>query len=164
MLNYHKANNNNLLKLDPDWQAILTSQTQMKQLRKKIVSADESEMNELKPRMTAHLRVSKPQCSTKLSVEQDSEGDTEYVKDGSVATQSGTAQHSREHLTFGLGIEPKEIAYISEVKMSETYSLPKRSSKDTNTFHKKAKQNFSELAEPRRFPTACFGHRMQRKL
>ena len=41
--------------------------------------------------------------------------------------------------------------------MSETYSLPKRSSKDTNTYHKKAKQNSSDLAEPRRFPTASFG-------
>ena len=47
--------------------------------------------------------------------------------------------------------------------MSETYSLPKRPSKDTNTFHKKAKQNSSELAEPRRFPKACFGLRQKQE-
>ena len=41
--------------------------------------------------------------------------------------------------------------------MSETSSLPKRPSKDTNKFYKKTMQNFSELASSRRLPTACFG-------
>ena len=47
--------------------------------------------------------------------------------------------------------------YPFGMKTSETYGLPKRPSKDTNKLHKKAKQNSSELAEPRRLLTACFG-------
>ena len=73
-----------------------TSQPQVKQLRKKIVSVAESDMNELNTWLTAHLRASKPPCSTKLTIERDSEGEAEYVEDGSVATRSGTAQHSRD--------------------------------------------------------------------
>ena len=90
-------------------------------------------------------------------VERETKGEAEYVEGGSGAKRSGTVQHSREHLSFGLGFGPKETSYTSEFKRSETYSLPKRPSQDTNTFHKKAKQNSSELAEPRRLPTACFG-------
>ena len=60
-----------------------TNQRQMKRLQKKIVAADESDMSVLNPRMTAHLRASKPPCSTKLSIERESEGEAEYVEDGS---------------------------------------------------------------------------------
>ena len=49
--------------------------------------------------------------------------------------------------------------------------LLKRRSKDTNNHHKKENQNSSELAEPCRSPTACFGlnrkkrsNHMQREL
>ena len=58
---------------------------------------------------------------------------------------------------FGFGFGPQETDYLSDLRMSETFSLPKRPSKDTNNSYKKANQNSSELAEPRRLPTACFG-------
>ena len=41
--------------------------------------------------------------------------------------------------------------------MSGTSSLPNRLSKDKTLYHKKAKQSSSELAVPRRLPTASFG-------
>ena len=58
---------------------------------------------------------------------------------------------------FGFGSSPRDAVYLPDLRTSETFSLPNRPSKDTNNFHKKAKQNSSELAEPRRLPTACFG-------
>ena len=54
----------------------------MNRLQKKIVAADESDMNVLNPRMIDHLRASKPPCSTKLSSELESKGGAEYVEDG----------------------------------------------------------------------------------
>ena len=57
-----------------------SSQMQTKWLRKKIVSADESDMNELKPRMIDHLRFSKPPCSTKLTTERESKKEAEFEK------------------------------------------------------------------------------------
>ena len=103
-----------------------SSQMPTKRLRKKIVSADESDMKELKPRMIDHLRVSKPPCSTKLASERESKGEAEYVEDGSVAMRSGTVQHSRKHPMFGFGFGPKETVYLSDLRMSETVSSPKR--------------------------------------
>ena len=58
---------------------------------------------------------------------------------------------------FGIGFGPKEIDYLSGLELLEICSLPKRPSKDTNHFYKKAMRNSSELAESRRLPTACFG-------
>ena len=129
----------------------------MKRLREKIVADDESYMNKLNPRMIDHLRASKPPCSTKLSSERESKGGAEYVEDGSVAMRSGTIQHSRLHPIFGFGFGPKETDYTSDLRSSETFSLPKRSSKDINNLHKKAMRNSSELAEPSQLPTVCFG-------
>ena len=64
----------------------------------------------------------------------------------------------------GFGFGPKEtVNSISDqlrsqsMRTSETVSLPNRLSKDKNPYHKKAMRNSSELAEPRRLPTASFG-------
>ena len=129
----------------------------MKRLRKKIVAANEPDMNVLNTRMTAHLRASKPPCSTELSSERESNGEAEYVEGGSVVIRLGTVQHLRDHPTFGSGFRPKETSYLLDMRTSETSSLPNRPSKDTNPFYKKAMRNSSELADPRRLPTACFG-------
>ena len=97
-----------------------SSQMQTKRLRKKIVSADKSDMNELKPRMIDHLRVSKP-CSTKLTTERESKKEAEFVEDGSVVMRSGTVQHSRMHPVCGLGFRDRlkrEIVYPSEIVYS----------------------------------------------
>ena len=61
------------------------------------------------------------------------------------------------HPMFGLGFGPKETDYLSDLRTSETFDFPKKPSKDTNNLYKKAMRNSSELAEPRRLPTACFG-------
>ena len=106
----------------------------MKRLQKKIVAADESDMSVLNPRMTAHLRASKPPCSTKLSSGRESEGKAEYVVDGSVAMRSGTVKYSRDHPMFGIGFGPKETSYLSELMTSATFSLPNRPSKDRKPF------------------------------
>ena len=111
---------------------------QMKRHRKKSVSAAGMDVNVLKPRVIDHLRASKPPCSTKLSSGRESEGGAEYVEDGSVVMRSGTVQHSRDHPKFGSGFGPKETAYLSNLRRSETFSLPNRPSKDTNLFYKKA--------------------------
>ena len=58
------------------------------------------------------------------------------------------------HMWLGFG--PKETNNPGGMKTSETYSLPNRPSKDKTNLHKKAKQHSSELAEPRRLPTASF--------
>ena len=71
--------------------------------------------------------------------------------------RSGAGHHSRMHPSYGLGFGPKETNSSVGMKMSETSSLPNRLSKDKTLFHKKAKQHSSELAEPRRLPTASFG-------
>ena len=134
-----------------------TNQRQTMRLRKKIVAADESDVNKLNTRMTAHLRASKLSCSTELISGRESEGEAEYVEDGSVAMRSGTAQHPRDRPMFGLGFRPKETDYLSGLEPSGAFSSPNRLSKDTNLFYKKAKQNSSELAKPRRLPTAYFG-------
>ena len=128
-----------------------------KRLRKTVVSVDGKDANELKPRMIDNLRVSKPSLFHGLSTERESKREAEYVEDGSVAMRSGTVQHSREHPMFGLGFGPKETVYTSDLRRSETFSVPKRSLKYTNKLYKKAKQNSSELAEPRRLTKACFG-------
>ena len=117
---------------------MLTNQRQTTRLREEIVVTDESDLYKLKPRMTDHLRVSKLTSSTKLSGERDSGRGAEYVEDGSVAMRSGTVQHSRDRLEFGFGFGPKETIHPSDLELSETFSLPKRSSKDTNPFYKKA--------------------------
>ena len=114
-------------------------------------------MNVLKPRMIDHLRVSKPSLFRGPASERESNGEAEFVEDGSVVMRSGTVQHSKDHPMFGFGSGPKETDYLSYLESSETCSLPKRPSKDTNLFYKKAMRNSSELAEPRRLPTACFG-------
>ena len=140
-----------------------TNQRHAMRLREKLVVTDESDLFELKPRMTDHLRVSKLTGSTKLSGERDSGRGAEYVEDGSVAMRSGTVEYSKNHPMFGLGFGPKKTEnpignhLVSGLKPSEALSLPNRPSKDTNKFYKKAKQNSSELAEPRRLATACFG-------
>ena len=128
-----------------------------KRLRKTVVSVDGKDANELKQRMIDHLRVSKPSLFHGLSTERESKREAEYVEDGSVAMRSGTVQHSREHPMFGLGYRPKETDYQSDLRSSETFSFPKRPSKDTNKPYKKAMRNSSELAEPRRLSTACYG-------
>ena len=134
-----------------------TNQRQTKRLREEIVVADESDMYKLKPRMIDPLRVSKLTCSTKLISGRDSGKGAEYVEDRSVATRSGTVQHSRDRTWFDYGFGPKETVYLSGLEPSETFSLPNRPSKDTNLYHKKTMQNSSELALFRRLPTACFG-------
>ena len=91
-------------------------------------------MNELNPRMIDHLRGRKPPCSTKLSSKRESKGEAEYVEDGSVVMRSGTVQHSREHSMFDVGFGPQETDYLSDLELSETFSLPKRSSKDPINF------------------------------
>ena len=98
----------------------------IKRLRKKIVAADESDMNVLNPRMIDHLRASKPPCSTKLSSERESKGEAEYVEDDSVAIRSGTVEYSRDRSMFGFGIGPKETAYLADLRRSDTFSLPNR--------------------------------------
>ena len=103
-----------------------TNKQQIKRLQKKIVAADESDMHELKPRMIDHLRAIKPPCSTILSSERESKGEAEYVEYGSVAMRSETVQHSRMHPAFGLGFGPQETDYLSDLRMSEIVSLPKR--------------------------------------
>ena len=128
-----------------------------KRLRKTVVSVAGMDVNELKPRMIDHLRVSKPSLFRGPATERESKGEVEFVEDGSVVMRSGTVQHSREHPKFGFGIEPQETVYLSDLRMSETFSLPKRSSKDTNNFHKKVMRNSSELDEPRRLPWPVLG-------
>ena len=112
-----------------------SNRIQTKQLQKKIVSVVESDMNELKPRMIDHLRISKPPCSTKLTTERDSEGGAKYVEDGSVAMRSGTVQRSKMHVCIvWLGFLPEETNYPVYIKGSETYSLPKRPRKTQTKF------------------------------
>ena len=91
------------------------------------------------------------------ALERESKGEAEFVEDGSVVMRSEAVQHSRMHPTFGFGDGPKETVYLSDLRMSETFGLPKRLSKDTNNLHKKTMRNSSELAEPHRLPMACFG-------
>ena len=136
---------------------MLTNQRQTKRLRKEIVVADESDVFMLKPRMTDHLRVSKLTCSSELRSGRDSGKEAEYVEGGSVAMRSGAVKYSRDRPVLGHGFGPKKTDYVSDLESSETFSLPNIPSKDTNLFYKKAMRNSSELAEPRRLPTACFG-------
>ena len=107
--------------------------------------------------MIDHLRVSKPLLFHGPSTVRESKREAEYVEDGPVAMRSGTVQHSRDRPMFGLGFGPKKTDYLSDLEVSGAFSSPNRPSKDTNLSYKKAKQNTSELAEPRRLPTACFG-------
>ena len=133
------------------------SQMQMKRLRKKNVSVAEMDMNTLKPRMIDHLCVSKPSLFRGPAPERLSNGEAEFVEDRSVVMRSGTVQHSKDHPMFDEGFGPQKTVYLSGLEPSETFSLPNRPSKDTNLFYKKAMRNYSELAEPRRLPTVCFG-------
>ena len=126
-------------------------------LREKIVAADESEVNGLNTRMTAHLRASKLSCSTKLMSGRDSGRGAEYVEDGSVAMRSGTVQRSRDRLEFGFGFGPNETDHREDLELPGTGCSPNRPSRDENLFNKKTLQNSSELALFRRLPTACFG-------
>ena len=71
--------------------------------------------------------------------------------------RSGTVQHSKDHPMFGTSFGLEKTDYLSKLRMSETYSSPKRPSKDANPFYKKTMRNSSELAKPRRLPMACFG-------
>ena len=95
-----------------------TNQRQTMRLRKKIVAADESDLNELNTRMTAILRASKLLCSTKLMSGRDSGRGAEYVEDGSVAMRSGIVQHSRDHSEFGFGFGPKETDHLRDLEES----------------------------------------------
>ena len=104
----------------------------MKRLRKKSVSVVGKDMNELKPRMIDHLRVSKPSLFRGPASERESNGETEFVEDGSVVYRSGTVQHSRDHPMFGVGFGPRETDYLLKLRTSETSSLPNRPSKDKN--------------------------------
>ena len=120
--------------------SISTNQTHSERLRKTVVSVVGKDENELKPWMIDHLRVSKPLLFHGPSTVRESKREAEYVEDGPVAMRSGTVQHSREHPMFGFGFGPKETDYLSDLRSSETFSLPKRPSKDTNNSYKKAKQ------------------------
>ena len=102
--------------------------------------------------------------SVNPEVERETKGEAEYVEGGSVAMRSGTVQHSRLHPMFDTGFVPEETNYLADKRMSETVGLPERQSKDTNKLYKKAKQNSSELAEPRRSPTACFGLKRKQEI
>ena len=130
---------------------------QMKRLRKKSVSFVGMDMNVLKPRMIDHLRVSKPSLFRGPAPERESKEEAEFVEDGSVVMRSGTVQHSKNRPMFGTSFGLEKTDYLSDLGSSETSSLPKRPSKDTNLFYKKAMRNSSELAESRRLPTAYFG-------
>ena len=74
---------------------------QMKRLPKKSVSVAGMDMNVLKPRMIDHLCVSKPSLFRGPASERESNGEAEFVEDGSVVIRSGTVQHSRDHPMFG---------------------------------------------------------------
>ena len=130
---------------------------QTKRLRKKTVSVDGMDVNESKPWMIDHLCVSRPSLFRRPLTERESEEEAEYVEAGSVAMRSGTVQHSRMHPSYGLGFGPEESNDPVGMKALETFSLPNRPLKDKTNIHKKAKQHSSELAEPRRLPTASFG-------
>ena len=95
--------------------------------------------------------------SRKLSSERETQKEAEYVEDGSVAMRLGTVKYSKDYPVFRASFGLEKTVYLSELGSSGTESLPKRSSKDNNQFHKKAMRNSSELAESRRLPTACFG-------
>ena len=129
----------------------------MKRLQQKIVSVVESDEDVPKARMRGLHRVNKLPQSGILPAERDYGKGAECVEGGSIALRLGTVRHSRDRSMFELGFGPKETDYLSDLELSETFSLPKRPSKDTNNLHKKVMQNSSELAEPRRLPTACFG-------
>ena len=103
-----------------------------KRLRKTVASVAGMDVNKLKPRMIDHLCVSKPSLFRGPATERGSKGEAEYVEDGSVVMRSGTVQHSREHSMFDVGFGPQETDYLSDLELSETFSLPKRPSKDTN--------------------------------
>ena len=103
-----------------------------KRLRKTVVPVAGMDVNELKPRMIDHLRVSKPSLFRGPATERESKGEAEFVEDRSVVKRSGIVQHSREHPMLRLGFGPQETDYLSDLRMSETFSLPKRPSKDTN--------------------------------
>ena len=77
-------------------------------------------MNELKPRMTDHLRVSKPSLFRGPATERESKAEAEFVEDGSVVYRSGTVQHSRDRPLFDLGYGPKETVYTSELRISDS--------------------------------------------
>ena len=64
------------------------------------------------------------------ALERESKGEAEFVEDGSVVMRSEAVQHSRMHPTFGFGDGPKETVYLSDLRMSETFGLPKRLSKN----------------------------------
>ena len=76
--------------------------------------------------------------------------------------RSGAVHHSRDHPVCNMACGPKETVYPS-------YDSGMLSDETINQFdlrhdwirtekpYKKEKQNSSELAEPRRSPTACFG-------
>ena len=135
----------------------MTSPQQVERLRKKSVSVDKSDVFELKPRMIDHLRVSKPSRSTGLSIERKFKKEAECVEGRSVAMRSGAVKYARDQELKGLGIEPKQTIYPFVKGMLEPFGDPKSETIRTPKLHKKTKQNSSELAKPRRLPTACFG-------
>ena len=134
----------------------------MKRLRKEIVSAVRSDKAVQEAQLTVHHCVTMPPASVIPTVERETKGEAEYVEGGSVAMRSGAGQHSRMHPLYGLGFGPKETSPVG-VKASGTSSLTNRLSKDKTFLHKKAKQHSSELAEPRRLPTASFGFERKQK-
>ena len=129
----------------------------MKRLRKEIVPDVRSDQAAQETQMTVHHCVTMSPDSGSPGVERETEGGAEYVEGESFATRSGTVQRSRDRSMFGFGFELQETDYLSDLRKPETSSFPKRPSKDTNNLHKKAIRNSSELAEPRRLLTACFG-------
>ena len=82
-------------------------------LRKKIVPAVKSDRAAQETQMTEHHCVTMSPDSEGLAVERRTRGEAEYVEGGSVATRSGTVQHSRDRPMFGFGFGPKETDYLS---------------------------------------------------
>ena len=103
-----------------------------KRLRKTVVSLFGMDVNELKPRVIDHPCVSKPSLFRGPATERESKGEAEFVEDGSVVMRSGAVQHSREHPMFGFGFGPQETDDLSDLRMSETFSL-RRDRRKTQT-------------------------------
>ena len=94
------------------------SQQQAKRLRQKNVSIDELDLNVSKTWMTDHLRVNKPSCSPRLSIELEFKKGAECVEGGSVAMRSSASQHSRYHPVDYSGILSYKTVYQFEADKS----------------------------------------------
>ena len=85
----------------------------MKRLRREIVSAVRSDQAAQEAQMTVHHCVKMPLDSAIPAAGRETKGGAEYVEGGSVATRSGTVQHSRDRPMFDFGFGPKETDYLS---------------------------------------------------